>query len=66
MRLKIQRLKELKVFNSLKLFIVIAAKIFVELISRIKLFAEILVDVFIKKFKIKASLVVYYLGFSVS
>ena len=63
MELKVQvgvrQLKELKMVNSLKLFMV-AAEIFIDILTEI--FIEILTEIF----KAKASLVVYYLGFSVN
>ena len=53
-------------FNSLRLSIVVTAEILAKLISRTKLLAEILTEVLIEILKVKASLVVYCLGFSVS
>ena len=74
LRLKIRRLKELKVFDSLSLSIVVAteilAEIAAEILGRIEVLAEvlteILVEILAKIFKVEASLVVYYLGFSIS
>ena len=65
MRLEIQRPKELKVFNSLRLSIVILIKVFLEVLT--ELAVELLVGVFTEIFtKVKASLIVYYLDSSVS
>ena len=67
MRLKIQRLKELEIFNSLRLSIVVTTKIFAELINRMKLFMEILIKAIAEvAVEVKAFLVVYYLDFSVN
>ena len=63
-RVKIRQLEELKVFNSLRLSIVVAAKVLAEILTEIA--AKLLIEIFAKILKVEASLVVYYLGFSVS
>ena len=59
-RVEIQQLKELEVFDSLRLSIVVTVEVLAEI------FTEIAIEVLAKILKVKASLVVYYLGFSVS
>ena len=65
LQLEIRRPEELKVFNSLRLSMVVLVKVLPEVL--IELAVELLVGVLTEIFiEVKASLVVYYLDFSVS
>ena len=72
LRLKIRRPKELKVFDSLSLSMVVIAEILLEVLVEVlaELAVELLIELFIEilaeNFKVKISLVVYYLGFSIN
>ena len=57
---EIRQLEELEVFNSLRLSVVVAAEVLPEVL------ADVAVEVLAEILEVEASLVVYYLGSSVS